>query len=115
MQTRLSLFGLFAALALQTYASDFLVTNAYRVVAGQTVTGEQWVATGIAETDGIFKDDLFISCGGPLALNGTYEGNIWGAAGGGAVMGGRCARNVRRSARRWPRRARCGASSRPSL
>ena len=95
MQTKLPLFGLFAALALQTHATDFLATNVYRVAAGQTITEEQWVASGMAETEGIFENDLFISSGGPLALNGTYEGNVWGAAGGGATFGGHCERNVR--------------------
>ncbi len=95
MQIKLPLFGLFTALALQVHATDFLATNVYRVAAGQTITDEQWVAAGIAETDGIFKNDLFISSGGQLALNGTYEGNIWGAAGGDATLGGRCERNVR--------------------
>lgn len=95
MQTRLSVFGLFAALALQTYATDFLATNVYQVAAGQTIAGEQWVAAGIAETEGHFKNDLFISCSGQLGLNGTYEGNIWGAAGDSATLGGHCERNVR--------------------
>ena len=95
MRFKLPALGLFAALALQAHAIDFIATNVYRVAAGQTVANEQWVAAGIAETDGTFKNDLFISSGGQLALNGTYEGNIWGAAGGGVTLGGQCGRNVR--------------------
>jgi len=95
MRIKLPTLGLFALLALHAHATDFLATNVYRVVAGQTIANEQWVAAGIAETEGTFKNDLFISSGGQLTLNGTYEGNIWGTSGGGTVMGGRCERNVR--------------------
>ena len=95
MQIKLPTLGLFAALALQTHATGFIATNTYIITEGQVVAEEQWVAAGIAETEGTFKDDLFISSGGQLVLNGSYEGNIWGAAGGIANMGGRCGRNVR--------------------
>jgi cytoskeletal protein CcmA (bactofilin family) len=86
---------LFFALTLHAHAVEFLSTNVYRVAAGQTIADEQWVTAGSAETEGLFKNDLFISCGGILALNGTYEGNIWGAAGGEASLEGQCERNVR--------------------
>lgn len=95
MQIKITLLGLFSALALQAYATDFLATNRYQVAAGQIITTEQWVAAGTASTEGTFKDDLFISSGGPLVLNGIYEGNVWGAAGNSATMGGHCNRNVR--------------------
>jgi len=86
----------FLALSIPVHAAiDFIATNVYRVADGQTVANEQWVAAGIAETEGTFNNDLFISSGGQLALNGTYEGNIWGAAGGGATLRGQCGRNVR--------------------
>jgi len=82
-------------LVLPAQAATFVATNIYSVAKDQVVAEELWIATGEAETEGTFKNDLFISSGGPLALNGSYEGNVWGAAGGGATVSGHCERNVR--------------------
>jgi cytoskeletal protein CcmA (bactofilin family) len=95
MYVKLPLTGLILALTLQAQAATFLSTNAYRLAADQTVTDEQWIATGTAETEGVFKNDLFISCGGQLTLSGTHEGNVWGVAGGDVLLGGHSGRNVR--------------------
>lgn len=95
MKIKLPVLVLFTALGFHVRAADFVATNAYQTTATQTFSDEQWVLAGIAETEGLFKNDLFISSGGQLALNGTYEGNVWGLAGGGTTLGGRCDRNVR--------------------
>ena len=95
MFVKLPLSGLVLALALQAQAATFLSTNVYRLAADQTVTDEQWIAAGTAAAEGVFENDLFISSGGPMTLNGTHEGNVWGAAGGEIQLGGRSARNVR--------------------
>lgn len=95
MRIKFPVLGLFIALGFHTQAANFVSTNVYHVAAEQTITDEQWVLAGIAETEGLFKNDLFISSGGALALNGTYEGNVWSLAGGGTTLGGRCDRNVR--------------------
>lgn len=94
MRAKLILFGLLTALALQAEAVGFLTTNIYHVAADQIVTQEQWVVAPTARTEGTFKNDLFIACGGELTLNGIHEGNIWGA-GGSTSLGGHCRRNVR--------------------
>jgi cytoskeletal protein CcmA (bactofilin family) len=99
MQIKLPLFGLLFALVIPVSAADFLTTSAYRVAAGQTLADEQWILADTAETEGLFKNDLFIACGTELVLNGTYEGNIWGAVRGDTVLGGRCARNTRLAGR----------------
>ncbi|VGO21800.1 bactofilin family protein [Pontiella sulfatireligans] len=95
MRYTLPIFGLLAVLALPVRAAEFLATNAYRVAESQTVADEQWVLAGTAEAEGRFQNDLFISSGGALLLNGTYEGNVWGASGLAASMDGHCLRNVR--------------------
>lgn len=83
------------ALVLSTQASTFVATNVYSVAKEQVVSEELWVAAGEAEPAGIYKNDLFISTGGPLVLNGSYEGNVWGAAGGNVTVSGAAQRNVR--------------------
>jgi cytoskeletal protein CcmA (bactofilin family) len=88
------LTGLLSACTLQAHATLFLSTNEYRVAAGTTVAEEQWVFAGTAETEGVFKDDLFIACSSRLQLNGTHEGNVWGACNT-ASFSGHGKRNVR--------------------
>ncbi|MEA2068878.1 MAG: hypothetical protein U9P12_06745, partial [Verrucomicrobiota bacterium] len=95
MRLKLPILGMLAALAVQAQAIDFVATNAYVVGKDAIVANEQWVITGIAETEGTFKNDLFITSGNPLHLNGTFEGNIWGAASMEANLAGECLRNVR--------------------
>jgi cytoskeletal protein CcmA (bactofilin family) len=92
---KIPLLGILAAFAVQAQAIEFIATNTYVVGAGTVVADEQWVVTGIAETEGTFKNDLFIASGNPLHLNGTFEGNIWGAASMEANLAGECLRNVR--------------------
>jgi cytoskeletal protein CcmA (bactofilin family) len=94
MYIRSILSGLCLICTLQASATVFLSTNEYRVAAGATVAEEQWVLAGTAETEGIFSNDLFIACSSRLLLDGTHEGNIWGACND-AVFSGRCDRNVR--------------------
>ncbi len=95
MSFKQSIIGFFAALTLQAQATEFLSTTNYFVAKGQTVADEQWVAAATAFTEGEFKNDLFIASGDQLKLDGTYAGNIWGAAGMNASLGGPCQRNVR--------------------
>lgn len=95
MRVKLPILGLLAALVLQAPAAEFVSTNIYRITADQTVTDEQWVMASAAETEGTFQNDLFIACGGPITLNGTYAGNIWGLSGGDSLLSGTCDRNVR--------------------
>ena len=82
-------------LALQAQAIDFIATNSYIIAEDQIVSEEQWVAAGRVDVEGTFKNDLFVTSGGPLRLNGSYEGNVWGAAAVDITLGGRCERNVR--------------------
>lgn len=93
------MYGLIAALALHGSAAGFIATNFYQTAAEQTVAGEQWVLADAAELKGRHLNDLFIACGGPLAFDGTYAGNIWGATGGDAVVRGIAERNVRLTGR----------------
>ena len=95
MRLKLPLLGILTALALQAQAAEFISTNLYVVAKDQVVADEQWVLAGISEIEGTFKNDLFITSGNPLLLNGTVEGNIWGAAGVEANLAGECKRNVR--------------------
>ncbi|MBT8043113.1 MAG: polymer-forming cytoskeletal protein, partial [Pontiella sp.] len=97
MHRRLSLLAVLAAVAFQSGASEFIATNAYLVGKDTIVADEQWVLTGLAETEGIFKNDLHILSGNPLHLNGTFEGNISGMASTDANLAGTCLRNVRLS------------------
>jgi cytoskeletal protein CcmA (bactofilin family) len=89
-----SVFFIFA-LAVQAHAISFISTNSYLVAENEVVAEEQWVSALLAETEGTFKKDLFIVSGGELVLNGTYEGNIWGANSAEVKMGGDCKRNLR--------------------
>ncbi|VGO15989.1 hypothetical protein PDESU_04578 [Pontiella desulfatans] len=97
MRFRIYFSALLAFLTLQVSAIDFIATNVYAVGADTVVADEQWVFSGIAETEGTFKNDLFILSGNPLQLNGTFEGNLWGAASMEANLNGECLRNVRLS------------------
>ena len=83
------------AFAAQAQAIHFSSTNAYLVTEDQTVNEETWIATGTAQTEGTFKNDLFILAANNLLLNGTYEGNVWGIGSNNAEMGGACERNLR--------------------
>ncbi len=76
-------------------ANEFIFTNNYTVVAGQTVEGEQWVGANTIQAEGTFQDDLFASSGTKLLLTGIYEGNIWGTAMAETRLSGVCERNVR--------------------
>ena len=82
-------------IAAQVQAISFISTNIYAIAEEATVTDEQWVSAVTATTEGTFKKDLFIMAGGELLLNGTYEGNVWGANSAAAKMSGTCRRNVR--------------------
>ena len=83
------------ALAAQAHAISFISTNSYLVAENESIAQEQWVSALLAETEGTFKKDLFIVAGGQLLLNGTYEGNVWGANSAEIMMGGDCKRNLR--------------------
>ncbi len=85
------------AFAIQAGASNFIATNVYTVGKDTVVADEQWVLAGLTETEGTFKNDLFILSANPLQLNGTFEGNIWGMASSEANLNGNCLRNVRLS------------------
>jgi cytoskeletal protein CcmA (bactofilin family) len=95
MRTKLHVLLFALAIAAQAHAISFISTNTYTVGTGETVAEEQWVSAVTAITEGTFKKDLFIMAGGELLLNGTYEGNVWGANSAGAKMSGTCRRNVR--------------------
>lgn len=95
MQFKLPLIGILAALALPAQATEFIATNTYAIGKEQVVDEEQWVLAGIVETEGTFENDLFIASGNELQLNGTYQGNVWGAASMGANLRGSARRNVR--------------------
>jgi cytoskeletal protein CcmA (bactofilin family) len=87
------------AAALQAHAVDFIATNTYVVGSDTTVADEQWVFSGISQTDGTFKNDLFMISGNPINLNGTFEGNVWAAASMEAGLNGHCERNLRLSSK----------------
>ncbi|HEY5653644.1 MAG TPA: polymer-forming cytoskeletal protein, partial [Pontiella sp.] len=95
MRLKLPILVLFSALVFQTQAIDFTVTNLYQDTIEQTIDEELWILTTLADTAGTYNNDLFILSEGTLLLNGTYEGNIWGAGGQDVVVGGHCKRNVR--------------------
>ncbi len=82
-------------LSLTAHASEFLVTNEYRVAADQTVTDELWVMANTVQTEGSFGNDLFAASGGDVSLKGTYAGNLWSAAGTTLTLDGECRRNAR--------------------
>ena len=82
-------------LSISAHATQFLVTNAYTVVEDQTISNEVWVVANTVQADGLFGNDLFAASGTDLSLKGTYEGNLWGAAGTTATLDGEGRRNVR--------------------
>lgn len=82
-------------LSISAHATDFLVTNTYVVAADQTVSKETWVIANSIQADGVFANDLFAASSTNMSLNGTYEGNVWGAVGTTATLEGACRRNVR--------------------
>lgn len=86
-------------LATQTQAIDFISTNIYSVAKDQTVKRELWISAGSVQTEGTFKNDLFVFSGSNLLLDGTYEGNVWGMGGIKTGMGGDCSRNMRLTGR----------------
>lgn len=95
MRFKLSILVVLALLVSPTRATVFFSTNNYVVAENQTVEEEQWIVAGSANTRGVFKDDLFIASETGLVLNGTYKGNVWGAAGTEVAVAGECQRNVR--------------------
>ncbi len=95
MHLKKILTAILAALAIQSQAIDFISTNLYSVAENQTVTNEAWVFAAIAETEGIFKNDLFIASGNPLDLGGIFEGNVWALGLVEANFTGSCERNMR--------------------
>ncbi len=95
MRLQLSLLTLLSIFAIQARAIDFVTTNTYRVAEDQIVENEQWVLANRIETEGTFKNDIFLTSGNELKLLGTYHGNIWGAASEGALLNGHCERNIR--------------------
>ena len=81
--------------SLAAHASEFVVTNEYRVAADQTVTDELWVLANTVQTEGSFGNDLFAAAGCDISIKGSYEGNLWSAAGTTLTLGGECRRNAR--------------------
>jgi cytoskeletal protein CcmA (bactofilin family) len=95
MRFKFTLLTLLSAFAFQVQAINFITTNTYHIAKDQVVGDEQWVLANRIETEGTFRNDIFITSGNELKLHGIYEGNIWGAASEGAIMDGRSERNVR--------------------
>ena len=87
--------ALFALLTVSANASPFVKADKYTVKQDQVIANEQWVSSNTAKTEGVFKNDLFISSNSELILAGTYEGNIWGFSGTETEVNGSCLRNVR--------------------
>ena len=81
--------------SISAHATEFLATNAYVVAADQSIPDEIWVMANTVQADGSFGNDLFAVSWGDISLKGTYEGNLWGAAGTTATLTGDCRRNVR--------------------
>ena len=77
------------------HATEFIATNAYVVAADETVSDEIWVVANAVQADGWFTNDLFAAASADMSLKGTYEGNLWAAAGTTVTLDGECRRNVR--------------------
>ncbi|MEE9369438.1 MAG: polymer-forming cytoskeletal protein [Pontiella sp.] len=92
---KLPFLALLVTFAFQAQAINFIATNEYIVAEDQVVAEEQWVIATHIEAGGTFKNDLFITSANELKLNGTFEGNVWGAASEGSHLKGQCSRNVR--------------------
>ena len=60
-------------LVLPAQAATFVATNIYSVAKDQVVAEELWIATGEAETEGTFKNDLFISSPGSYFMNRIHR------------------------------------------
>ncbi|WP_372808569.1 polymer-forming cytoskeletal protein [Pontiella sp.] len=95
MQLKPILLGLFATLAVHAQAMQFVSTNFHQSAEGQIVADEQWVTADLIKLDGVHKNDLFLLAGNSIALSGTFEGNVWGAGGQNAYLGGYCERSLR--------------------
>ena len=95
MRFNLFFIALACLFSISAHATQFLATNAYTVVEDQTILDEVWVVADTVQADGSFGNDLFAASGGDLSLKGTYEGNLWGAAGTTATLDGEGRRNVR--------------------
>jgi cytoskeletal protein CcmA (bactofilin family) len=87
--------ALICLLSISVHATEFLTTNAYIVAAEQTVPDEIWVAANTIEADGLFGNDLFAASSKDMSLKGSYEGNLWAAAGTTVTLDGDCFRNAR--------------------
>jgi cytoskeletal protein CcmA (bactofilin family) len=87
--------ALICLLSISVHATEFLTTNAYIVAAEQTVLDEIWVAANTIEADGLFGNDLFAASSKDMSLKGSYEGNLWAAAGTTVTLDGDCFRNAR--------------------
>lgn len=75
-------------------AFDLYRTNAYELVAGQTVTGQLVLLTDHALLAGTAEDDLFALSRGLTAFTGECRGDAWVMAGQ-ANLGGRMLDHVR--------------------
>ncbi len=95
MRLKTFLIGLLVAAASQAPAVEFVATNVYAVAQDAVVADEQWVVAGLAETAGVFENDLNILTGNPLNLSGVFEGNLMGVASLEAIMDGEAKRNLR--------------------
>ncbi len=95
MRTPLATTALLLLAALPAEGMGLVSTNAYFVGREQRIDQEQWIVAATAEIHGILEGDLFIASGGELLLDGSNQGDVWGAAGLGATLAGSCGRNVR--------------------